>query len=96
MKNHDDDSAEIQSLTNEVANLKSILFWGAIAFAVFVLLVVNPGLVLLAVPFLLIGGCIYGVHRFLRGLVVRRARINERLAPRRPRRRRLFGLWRAS
>jgi hypothetical protein len=95
MKDDFDDRFEIETLRDEVASLKSSRFWIGVAFAIFVFLVVISGLGILALPFLLIGGGVYVGHRFLRGLVVRRARINERLAPRRPRRSRLFGFRRA-
>ncbi len=107
------ESARIQVLVDEVARLKTALYWVCGGFCAVTFLSLNDGssiaslltsgglaiiaglgdlmsLVLLVMlfllPFALVIAPLYFVYRFLHFLAARRARINERLAPRKPRR----------
>lgn len=95
MENGGENDFETQRLRESVSELKAAIFWLGMGFLLLAVLMVVPGLSILTIPFLVIGVPLFLVYRFVRGLAARRARINERLAPRK-RYRRGFGGFRRS
>ncbi len=73
---------QIDRLASEVSQLKRHLYWVYAALALFMVLSIMPGGILIAIPIIFIGIPGYLFYRFLRSLAARRAWINERLAPR--------------
>ena len=84
MQENSDSQEQIDRLESELSQLKRHLLWVYAALACFVVLSIIPGGTLLALPIIFIGFPLYLVYRLIRGLAVRRAWINERLAPRKP------------
>ncbi len=80
----DSEQQQIERLESELSRLKRHLYWIYAALACFVLLSIIPGGTLLALLILFIGVPSYLLYLFLRGLALRRARINERLASGKP------------